>query len=78
MRVLGIIPSVVHTLSVLMMICMVANPSILGFVLFTVSMTHLTCLSVAVAILLLDGLALIVRGVVRSVYYQMYCRKSSF
>lgn len=67
MRAFRILIPIVHTLSVLMMICMVANPSIFGFIIFTLSETHLSFLSIAVAILLLDGIALIVNKVVRSV-----------
>lgn len=67
MRELGTIVPVTHTLSVLMMICMVATPDIFRFIISVLSQPHLSCLGVTVAILLLDGLALVVRGVVHSV-----------
>lgn len=67
MRALRIIPLIVHALSVLMMIAMVAIPSFLGFIVYVLLGTHVSILYIAVAILLLDGLALLVVGAVRSV-----------
>lgn len=67
MRTLGSLPSVVHVLSTLMMVSMVASPLFFGFIMSIILEAHVSCLGIAVAILLLDGLTLIVIAIVRSV-----------
>lgn len=67
MRALGVLPSVVHVLSTLMMVSMVASPLFFRFIMSIILEAHVSYLGIAVAILLLDGLTLIVIAIVRSV-----------
>lgn len=67
MRALGVLPSAVHVLSTLMMVSMVASPLFFGFIMSIILEARVSCLGIAVAILLLDGLTLMVIAIVRSV-----------